>query len=78
MHYTSSQGMSFILSHQNTDGDSQETDYMVLLSGEVELGLSDGTWKTFRQGELIVNAGALHAWRNNTDQWVRESILWLV
>lgn len=48
-------------------------DYVVLHSGELELGLSDSTWKTFRPGDLLINVGAAHAWRNKTDKWPRGS-----
>lgn len=33
-------------------------DYVVLHSGELELGLSDSTWSTFRPGDLLINVGA--------------------
>lgn len=43
-----------------------------MITGELELGLSDGSWMTFRAGDLMVNVATAHAWKNTSGQWARE------
>lgn len=42
-------------------------DYGIVLSGEIELELDDGSTTTVRQGGIIVQRGTNHLWRNRTD-----------
>jgi quercetin dioxygenase-like cupin family protein len=39
-------------------------DYGIVLSGEVELELDDGAVTTARSGDIIVQRGTMHLWRN--------------
>ncbi|MCZ0954378.1 MAG: cupin domain-containing protein [Rhodospirillaceae bacterium] len=39
-------------------------DYGIVLSGEVELELDDGAVETCRAGDVIVQRGTIHLWRN--------------
>lgn len=39
-------------------------DYGIVLSGEVELELDDGAATTARSGDIIVQRGTMHLWRN--------------
>lgn len=39
-------------------------DYGIVLSGEVELELDDGAVTTARSGDVIVQRGTIHLWRN--------------
>lgn len=39
-------------------------DYGIVLSGEVELELDDGAVTTARSGEIIVQRGTMHLWRD--------------
>lgn len=39
-------------------------DYGIVLSGEVELELDDGAIETCRPGDIIVQRGTIHLWRN--------------
>ncbi len=41
-------------------------DYLVVLSGEIVLQLEEGE-VLLRPGDLIVDRGVIHAWRNDTD-----------
>lgn len=43
---------------------SQTVDYGVVLAGEVELELDDGTVKRLKAGDCFVQNGTRHAWRN--------------
>lgn len=43
---------------------SQTVDYLVVLEGEIELELDDGATKRLRAGDLVVQNGTRHAWRN--------------
>lgn len=43
-------------------------DYGVVIEGEIELELDDGSRKTIREGGIVVQRGTNHLWRNNTDR----------
>lgn len=43
---------------------SSSIDYGIVLSGAVELELDDGAVTTARAGDIIVQRGTLHLWRN--------------
>jgi len=42
-------------------------DYGIVLSGAVELELDDGAVETCRAGEVIIQRGTIHLWRNPSD-----------
>ncbi|KAK3364538.1 hypothetical protein B0T25DRAFT_530457 [Lasiosphaeria hispida] len=51
---------------------SETVDFGVLLCGEMELTLDGGEARVIRAGELIVQRGTLHAWRNPSETvWAR-------
>jgi quercetin dioxygenase-like cupin family protein len=41
-------------------------DYGVILAGELTLVLGDGSESTLRAGDVIVQNGVVHGWRNTT------------
>lgn len=45
---------------------SDTTDVAIVLSGEVVLGLADGSETTLRAGDAIVQNGTAHSWTNRT------------
>lgn len=42
-------------------------DYGIVLSGQVELELDDGEITLLRQGDIAVQRGTIHLWRNPSD-----------
>ncbi|RSL71459.1 hypothetical protein CEP54_001318 [Fusarium duplospermum] len=47
-------------------------DYGVVLEGEVELILDSGETKLLKRGDICVQRGTMHAWRNASDKdWAR-------
>ena len=40
------------------------TDYLVALSGELTMELEDGSTTKFGAGDMLVQLGGMHAWRN--------------
>ncbi|KAI5457426.1 hypothetical protein BGZ63DRAFT_417138 [Mariannaea sp. PMI_226] len=46
-------------------------DYGIVIAGEVECVLDSGEVRTLRAGDLMVQRGTNHAWRNNGKEWVR-------
>lgn len=51
---------------------TQSLDYTIQILGEVELSLSNGDMKVIRPGDVVVQRGTLHKWRNTSDtQWSR-------
>jgi quercetin dioxygenase-like cupin family protein len=43
---------------------SSSIDYGIIISGEIELELDNGSVKTIGQGGVIVQRGTIHKWRN--------------
>ncbi|RVX65793.1 hypothetical protein B0A52_10324 [Exophiala mesophila] len=51
---------------------TQSLDYGVVLEGEVELELDDGSVTRMRKGDLAVQRATMHAWRNpSKTEWAR-------
>ncbi|MCJ1392595.1 hypothetical protein MMC18_005465 [Xylographa bjoerkii] len=51
---------------------TQSLDYGIVVSGEVELILDSGETRTMRQGDVAVQRGTMHAWRNKSEtEWCR-------
>lgn len=46
-------------------------DYGVVLDGEVDLELDDGTVLTMTRGDVVVQRGTVHAWHNRSSGTVR-------
>ncbi|WP_334184603.1 cupin domain-containing protein [Novosphingobium sp.] len=46
-------------------------DYGIVLKGEIELELDDGTKKTVHEGGIIIQRGTIHRWRNTSDKVCR-------
>lgn len=46
-------------------------DYGIVLSGQVELILDEGAITTVAAGEVVIQRGTIHAWRNSTDKMAR-------
>jgi len=46
---------------------SSSIDYGIVISGSVELELDDGVIKTIGPGEIIVQRGTAHLWRNPSE-----------
>lgn len=53
-------------------------DYGVVLSGQVELELNDGVVETCRAGDVIVQRGTIHRWRNSSDRTVCRIVFVLI
>lgn len=49
---------------------SDTTDVAIVLSGQVVLGLTDGSETTLRAGDTIVQNGTAHSWTNRTNERV--------
>lgn len=47
---------------------SDTTDLALVLSGEIVLGLTDGSRTTLRAGDTVVQNGTAHSWSNLSDQ----------
>ncbi|EQB08061.1 hypothetical protein L288_09030 [Sphingobium quisquiliarum P25] len=46
---------------------TSSVDYGLVLSGEIELELDGGSVTTLRQGDVAVQRGTMHLWRNSSD-----------
>lgn len=52
---------------------SSQLDYLILIHGELEMTLHDGSSKTVRAGDAVVQIANIHGWNNNTTEWASES-----
>ncbi len=46
---------------------SSSIDYGIVMSGEVELELDDGVTATAHAGDIVVQRGTVHLWRNRSE-----------
>jgi quercetin dioxygenase-like cupin family protein len=46
-------------------------DYGVVIEGEVELILDSGETRLLKRGDVAIQRGTMHAWKNNSDSWAR-------
>ena len=47
---------------------TETVDYIIVLDGEIDMELDDGEWVTIRQGDVMIQRGTYHAWRNSSDR----------
>lgn len=45
---------------------TETVDYIIVLDGEIAMELDDGQWVTLRQGDVMIQRGTYHAWRNTS------------
>ena len=47
---------------------TETVDYIIVLEGEIEMELDDGQTVTIRRGDVMIQRGTNHAWRNVSDK----------
>ena len=47
---------------------TSSVDYIILISGEVDLLLDAGEAKGLKPGDVVIQRGTNHAWANRTDK----------
>lgn len=51
---------------------TQSLDYGVVLEGEIEAVLDSGETRTLKRGDVCIQRGTMHAWRNRSEtEWCR-------
>jgi len=50
---------------------NQSLDYGVVLKGSMQILLDDGAEETLREGDVYVQKGTMHAWKNITTEYCR-------
>jgi len=50
---------------------TKSVDYMIVLCGEVELALDSGEKQIIRPGEVVIQRGTMHSWKNVGTEWAR-------
>ena len=51
---------------------TESIDYGIVISGEIECLLDSGDKRVMRQGDVCVQRGTMHAWRNvSSTEWAR-------
>ncbi|KZW03416.1 hypothetical protein EXIGLDRAFT_758775 [Exidia glandulosa HHB12029] len=46
-------------------------DYGVVMKGEITMILDDGARVVLKEGDIVVQRGTIHEWRNETNEWGR-------
>ncbi|THH27815.1 hypothetical protein EUX98_g6375 [Antrodiella citrinella] len=55
---------------------TESLDFGIIHSGTITLTLDDGVTKTLNKGDVIVQRGTIHSWKNESDEWTR--MYWVV
>lgn len=50
---------------------TESLDYGVVMEGEVEMVLDEGVTRVLRRGDIAVQRGTNHGWRNVSKEWAR-------
>ncbi|KAH8898118.1 hypothetical protein GQ53DRAFT_837110 [Thozetella sp. PMI_491] len=50
---------------------NQSLDYGIVLKGSMQIILDDGVEETLREGDVYIQKGTLHAWKNTTKEYCR-------
>ncbi|CAL1711770.1 unnamed protein product [Somion occarium] len=50
---------------------TQTIDYGIVVKGSVVLELDNGDRRILKEGDVFIQRGSAHSWRNETDDWVR-------
>ena len=53
-------------------------DYIIIMSGQLELELGDGATKLVGPGDIVVQRGTIHAWRNPSATEVCRGVMVLI
>ncbi len=53
-------------------------DYIIILSGELELELDDGVTRLVGAGDIVVQRGTIHRWRNPSETDVCRGVMVLI
>lgn len=63
--------LQFVTMYPHTSSAHHRTlslDYGIVIKGEIELELDNGVKTTCRAGDVVVQRGTIHTWRNNSDE----------
>lgn len=50
---------------------TESLDYIIIVEGEVELSLDSGEKRRARRGDVVIQRGTMHAWKNVGEGWSR-------
>ena len=50
---------------------TQTIDYAIVVKGTVVLVLDDGERRVLNEGDVVVQRGTSHSWRNESKDWAR-------
>lgn len=56
---------------------TKSLDYGIIIDGEVELELDNGTTVELKTGDVIVQRGTIHAWHNKSDKICRMAFVFI-
>lgn len=57
---------------------SSSIDYGIVMSGSIELELDNGVFKTCNSGDIIIQQGTVHLWRNPSDSEICRIVFILI
>ena len=69
--------MEFQPGNEATLHRTDTVDYVICLSGEIDMFLDDSRFVTLRAGEVLIQRGTNHAWANRSDKPCRLAVILL-
>jgi len=69
--------MEFQPGNEATLHRTDTVDYVICLSGEIDMFLDDSQFVTLRAGEVLIQRGTSHAWANRSDKPCRLAVILL-
>jgi quercetin dioxygenase-like cupin family protein len=69
--------MEFQPGNEATLHRTDTVDYVICLSGEIDMFLDDSQFVTLRAGEVLIQRGTNHAWANRSDKPCRLAVILL-
>jgi naringenin degradation protein FdeH len=69
--------MEFLPGNEATLHRTDTVDYVICLSGEIDMFLDDSQFVTLRAGEVLIQRGTNHAWANRSDKPCRLAVILL-
>jgi len=69
--------MEFQPGNEATLHRTDTVDYVICLSGEIDMFLDESQFVTLRAGEVLIQRGTNHAWANRSDKPCRLAVILL-
>ena len=69
--------MEFLPGNEATLHQTDTVDYVICMTGEIDMFLDDTRFVTLRAGDVLIQRGTYHAWANRSDKPCRLAVVLL-